>query len=210
MTKQYDAIALFGYSFGPDWKLPQHLVERLQIAAKYYVEGRTPRIVVMGLRSFYWDWAGKIPPVTEYELMSDVLHEAGVPQEDVMQETKSQDTPSNLYYLKTDILAPNNIKSVLLMCGSHHEARCRLFAEKILGDDVDWDIETTHSPGSDKPEIVANEKKTLKEYGDWLKPMKPGDHQWLDGKFFEDPFYLKKRERAEKNGSLQQTIDRAK
>lgn len=173
---KYDAICVLGYTFDETWKLPEHLKKRLVLVADYYKNQIAPLVITTGNHSIHWDWDGIAPPHMESELMRDELIRHGVPEDHIAMETYSKDTPGNIYFLKTKILIPKGIKSILLMCATHHEERVKFLCQKILGNDIDYTIEATYSPGSDNEELVKHEKAILDMQNSWMNNMTDGDH----------------------------------
>lgn len=207
--KKYDAIVVIGYSFDENWELPNHLIDRLKLAAEYYRESVANKIVTTGYHSIHWDWENIDVPVKECDLMRDVLIENGVPDGDVLREAKSKDTPGNIYYLKQDILLPHKFNSVLIMCAAHHLERVKFLVGKILGASYIVDFESTDSPGTNSQSFISHEDRVMSEQREWLKDMPDGDHTWLRGKFYSDEYYSRQIDSQRRKQDMHATINMA-
>lgn len=207
--KKYDAIVVLGYSFDENWKLPDHLVKRLSLASDHYHKGVANKIIVTGYHSIHWDWENIDVPVRECDLMKTILMDDGVPGADIIQETKSKDTPGNIYYLKKDTLIPLEYKSILLMCATHHLKRVKFLVDKILGSEYEVDFESTVSPGTNNIDFIKHENRILAEQQEWLKDMTDGDHDWLKGKFYSDEYYLEQVDSERRARDMHATINLA-
>jgi len=207
--KKYDAIVAIGYSFDENWKLPDHLIDRLKLAAEHYRENVANKIITTGYHSIHWDWENIDVPVKECDLMRDTLIENGVPVGDVLRENKSRDTPGNIYYLKQNILLPHEFNSVLIMCATHHLKRIEFLVGKILGPSYMVDFESTDSPGTNSKSFMRHEDRVLSEQQEWLKDMPDGDHAWLRGRFYSDEYYSRQANSLRRKQDMHATINMA-
>lgn len=184
--KKYDLIIVLASQPDPaTWKFPKQMYECLNKAAELMTKNAAPYVITSGKESTSITNRGLHQPFRECDVMADYLHEKGVPAEKLLKEGDSQDTISNLYYLKTEFLIPRGMKRLLFVVADFRIPRLRFLCERILGGEYTFVFE----PIASEVGATYNEPFTFKIQSEFLAPMKPGDHEWLTGKFFTDPVY---------------------
>lgn len=188
MSQIYDtAIVLGSRPLGPsDWGLPQHVYASLDRAANLYAEGKVRFITLSGKWTINFDILNIEQPFKECDAMADYLLMKNVPVKVILKEAESIDTISNLYYLKRQILIPNNFKKLLFIAGNTRLNRIEYLSKKILGPEYECSFEGVAILPS---ETSNNEAFTFKVQSEFLETMKDGDDSWLDDKFYDAPFY---------------------
>lgn len=182
----YDLIIVLGSQ--PDlktWKIPDQVYVCLERSKELLEDNQAPFIVTSGKWSTSVDTLGLEQPFRECDVLADFLVEAGVDPSRILRENKSQDTISNLYYLKTELLIPRNMKHLLFVVADFRIARLKFLTEKILGPDYEVAFEPIESESG----VSYNEPVTSKLQKEFLEPMRQGDHEWLADKFYNAPMY---------------------
>lgn len=194
MNKTYDAVVVLASQpkDPSNWKFPSHVYKSLDRAAELLLEKAAPYIVVSGKWAIRFDIINITQPFKECDTMADYLITKGVKPELILKEADSQDTISNLYYMKKQIFKPKSMKKLLFIAAEFRLNRIKFLCDRILGPDYDVDLEGVEALPE---EIYPHEAHTLQVQSEFLAPMKNGDDAWLDDKFFTDPYYenLKKR-----------------
>ncbi|MDQ3065076.1 MAG: YdcF family protein [bacterium] len=183
---KYDAVIVVGSQ--PDlvtWKLPEQVYQCLDRAQEILVSGKASYIITSGKWSIVLDNIGLKQPFRECDVMTDYLIMRGVPVSKILKETKSKDSISNLYYLKTEILIPKSFKNILFITADFRIPRLEFLCQRILGNEYSVDFETVTAI----PSSSYNEPNTFRVQKDFLEPMQDGDHTWLADKFYTAPMY---------------------
>ena len=194
MKKKYKYDAIIVLASYPDiktWKFPQQVYNCLDKAKQLLEEGAAPVIALSGDRGVMFDNRGIVQPFRECDKMAEYLLEHGVPKSKILREGKSRDTISNLYYLKKQILIPRDMKNIHFVVASFRIPRIKFLCERILGNEY----HVTFEPIPAKKDSHYNEEHTWKVHELFLESMRPGDHQWLDGKFYTAWMYQYWKER---------------
>ena len=182
----FDAIVMLGTQPDPKtWDFPEQIYDCLNKSAELISNGEAPFVVVSGKWSIALENRGIQQPFRECDKLADILYELGVDDTKILKESESMDTPSNLYYLKTKVLIPRNMKQILFVVAEFRVARLKFLCKRILGPDYVVGFDTIACD----PGPTYNETNTLKVQEEFLKPMKDGEHSYLADKFFSDPMY---------------------
>ena len=182
----FDAIVMLGTQPDPKtWDFPEQIYDCLKKCERLIARGEAPCVIVSGKWSISLENRGLKQPFTECDSLADILHDLGVDDSKILRESESMDTPSNLYYLKTKIFIPRNMKRILFVVADFRVARLKFLCKRILGPDYFVDFDTIQCD----PGPTYNESNTWKAQEEFLKPMKDGEHTYLADKFFTAPIY---------------------
>lgn len=204
----YDAVVILGSRpHNPEtWEFPSHIYKSLDRAAELCNAGLARHIVTSGKWTINFDALNIEQPFTEAQAMADYL-KAKVPDQSILQESESKDTISNLYFLKRQIFEPYQLHDLHFVAAEGRLHRIKFLCRRILGPDYRCTFEGVgHGPG----EVSRNEARTLRIQREFLAPMQDGEDKWLDGKFFDDPFYAKVRARVIRRAQLEPFLRYAK
>jgi uncharacterized SAM-binding protein YcdF (DUF218 family) len=193
--KTYDLIAVLGSQ--PDltrWEFPDQVYRCLERAKKLLDEEASVYIATSGKWSTSIDTLGLKQPFRECDALADALINMGVSESIILKEGHSQDTISNLYYLKTGLLIPRKMNKLLFVVADFRIPRLKFLCERILGSDYEVEFDAIKS----EPSLSYDEPHTFKVQKEFLEPMKTGDHEWLRGKFYTAPMYLRMAEKDRK------------
>ena len=197
--KHYDTIILLGTE--PDnttWKFPKQIYQCLDRTITLLNEGQAPFVITSGKWSISLDNRGIKQPFRECDALADYLLVKGVSKDKILLEGDSQDTISNLYYVKKQILIPKDMRHLLFVVADFRIPRLKFLCERILGSGYRFDFDPI--PSEMGPSY--NEPLTFQIQKDFLSPMKDGDHSWLEGKFYTAYMYeywrLRSKERNHK------------
>jgi len=192
----HDIIVVLGYGFVDNWKLPEHVYQRLQKAVELYRNGLAERVVVCGKWSLNWDKEGVIPPLTEAEAMKRELVDLGIKPTDILKEEESKDTIGNAYFLKTTIMKKYAYTHALVLCADYAKDRVAFIFGKIFEPTFDMEIVPTPTPYANDIEVLKAQKDFLTIQQQFLSGMQPGDDGFLASRLYDDPYY--RRPRSEK------------
>ena len=192
----YDSIVILGSRpLNPKtWELPSHVYASLDRAAELYNAQATGFITVSGEWTINFDVLNIKQPFKECDAMAEYLQALDIPDEAILREAVSKDTISNLYYLKRQIFEPKAAKNLLFIAAEPRLERIKFLCKRILGPDY---FIACEGVGLFPDEAYSNEAFTLKTQSEFLEPMRDSDDSWLDGKFYDDPFYEAVRIRVE-------------
>ncbi|MDQ2973419.1 MAG: YdcF family protein [bacterium] len=192
---RYDTAVILGYRplNGETWQPPTHITNSLDRSVELFNEGSIQSITVSGNRTINFDVLNIAQPFKECDKMAKYLLTNCIPDDAIQRESESKDTISNIYYLKRQILMPRELRNLLFIAAESRLERIKFLCERILGSEYRLDFE----PVEYKPEEVSqNEQLTFAEQSDFLAPMKDGDDAWLEGKFYDDPYYVAVKNRV--------------
>ncbi len=124
------------HGFVPHPQLNPCLVARVDHAVSLYKGGYAPKILMSGGTDANTN-------VNEAETMKKIAIDAGVPEADILMETKSTSTYENFLFSQT-ILNSANLHSVIIVTDPYHNARAALVASKLHYDySLSPDVEST-------------------------------------------------------------------
>lgn len=183
---RYDAIIVLGSLPDPEtWKFPQQIYQCLDKAKELLDDNQAPYIITSGKWSVSFDNRHIQQPFLECDALADYLLQKGVPANKILREGESKDTISNLYYMKTQYFIPRRAHSLLFVVASFRIPRLTFLCERILGAGYNVDFVSIAA----EPSGSYNEPNTFKVQEEFLRPMKNGDHAWLQDKFYSAPIY---------------------
>lgn len=174
----YDVILVLGRGISIDGDLPNSAKATVQKSSLLFNEGLASHIIFSGKWSRHYDYT---PPLTEASAMRAFAIELGIPSESIYLEEESLDTISNLYFVKTKYLLPNNWKKILYIGVSPQEKRAPFLASYILGSDYVFDMRIADFsfPPEKHASLVEQEEKKLATLREFVAThaVQPGDHE---------------------------------
>lgn len=177
---QYDAILVLGRGVNAEGAIPKSALACIKKARDLINQSAAPVVIMSGRWSRHLDF---VPPVTEAAAMKRAAIEMGVPAEAVLVEDSSLDTISNIYFVKTKYLVPNNWRNVLMIVVSEHGNRVQFLAQNILGPEYHIDIQVPDFtfPPEKHAEQVESEEKKLQLLEAFFRDnhLKSGDHEQI-------------------------------
>lgn len=186
MTIKYDAIIVLGSQPDPvTWQFPKQIYTSLDSTIELFNRGVAPVVITSGDHTINFDFDGIDQPSPECDMLAEYLRANGFDSKDILTERHSKDSISNLYYLKKEILLPNNMTNVLFVVASFRIPRLQFLCAKILGPQFMVSFE----PVLAEQGSTYDEESTIRRQREFLAPMKDGDSEWLADKFYSDPFY---------------------
>lgn len=127
---KYDAIIVLGGGINGDGYLPSIVKKRVSTAVDLYKKGRAPRLMMSGK----WSVNSKITyPCTEAEAMKEYAVLCGARRDNVLVETKSQDTLGNAYWSKITFLKPAKWHKFMVVTSDFHVKRAKYIFSKVFG-----------------------------------------------------------------------------
>lgn len=182
----YDVAIVLGTGIKQDGTLPDSCLSNLKTAIKLYKDKTVSKLIFSGR----WAWNCKFtPPFTEAQAMKQIAIARNVPEVDIYIEDKSSTTVSNLCNIKENILIPNNLKNVILVCISDIiKDRNEYNLKMVLGPDYNYQIimsDSVYSPEKYN-ELKIIEADKLIDCKNFYIDITPGDHQTILQKSEED------------------------
>ena len=175
---KYDAVIVIGRGISQEGFLPDTSRACVEKSVDLYKAGITSNIIFSGKWSRHYTY---IPPKTEAKAMSNLAIQFGLPEKAIILEEESLDTISNFYLIKTKILIPNNLKTVLLLKLNKNAGRAPFLMKKILGPEylceslsIDFDFPTERLK-----ELELSEAEKLERLKVFLKDIPEGDHETI-------------------------------
>lgn len=201
----YDSVVILGYRpTHPDtWRFPNHIYDSLDRAVELYKQGNTRSITLSGKWTINFDILHIRQPFRECDAMADYLLQHDVPEKILYREGDSQDSISNFYYLKRLVFMPRRLRRLHFIAAEARLPRIAFLATRILGADY---VVSFEGVAYDPAEVSPNESRTLCKQATFLEPMLPGDDSWLEGRFYDDPFYQAVKARVRERAHLEPFI----
>lgn len=174
--KKFEAIILLGRGVYMDESIPESAMCAVKDAVDFYNQKVTEHIIFSGKWSYKIDFT---PPLTEAQAMANYAIKLGLPEEAITIEDESNTTVSNCYYIKKNILEPNNWKNVLLIGIKPQHIRAFFNLEYVLGHDYKCEvIPANYSFPPEKHKILEKiEIEKMIGAKKLFEPFKPGDHE---------------------------------
>lgn len=199
VSNMADAIIVLARGIDQNGVLQKDTVPRVEKAAKLYAKKVAPLIVMSGSWSFH---LATPPARTEATAMKEHAEHLGVPAEAVLEETSSQDTIGNAYFVKKLFCEKNNWKDLVVVTSEDHLERTRYVFDKIFGAEYILTYEVGDNVLS-KQEYQAqleHEKHSLVIIKKWLDPVVPGDDAAvLELMQTKHPAYISKNDQPANN-----------
>ncbi|HEX8923205.1 MAG TPA: YdcF family protein [Patescibacteria group bacterium] len=185
-SETFDAAIVTGTGIKEDGSLPASAQKNIEKAIELYQSGIIPRIIFSGK----WAWTLTYnPPMTESEAMKRIAITRGIPESDIITETESVTTVSNMCNVKKNILIPLGYRNLLFIVP--HEVltpRYRYNAQKVMG--PSYRIEIISSDLEYPPETLAklesSEPGKLEDAKKFYEGLTEGDHEIIYKKAMED------------------------
>ncbi len=186
-------IVVLGGGIDITGELPLFVFQRLEKALELHKNYPDAKIVLSGKYSL--QYGPHKPPCTEAHKMAEYLIEHGVLRSDVLLEEESQDTISNAYFLKKNIFMPRNETKAIIITSHFHLKRVEFVFRKVFGKSYHLQFVATLDilPANQMEPILSRQRDMLEHSKEFLEEMADGDDGFLQGKFFNAPFYLTKR-----------------
>ena len=177
---EYDAVLVLGRGIYKDRLIPDSAKSTVEKAIELYWAGQAKRIIFSGKWSYKLDY---VPPTTEANAMAEYALTLRLPEEAIILEENSYTTVTNAYFIKKNILIPNNWKTVILVSVHPMDKRAHMVLETVFGPEYVCDVVACNF--SFPPDVLkdkeAKEKEKI-EYTKWLydsNGFQPGDHETI-------------------------------
>ncbi|MEK7202582.1 MAG: YdcF family protein [Patescibacteria group bacterium] len=177
---KYDAILVLGRGVYKDGSTSESAKSTVEKAVELFNDGLSDRIIFSGKWTYTLDYT---PPTTEARAMANYAQSLGLPENATLLEEDSYTTVTNAYFIKKDLLIPNNWKRVVLVSIYPMSQRAHWTLGLIFGPEYTCDLINTDFtfPPETIKEKEAKEKEKL-EYGKkfcQLHDLIPGDHETI-------------------------------
>lgn len=155
---KYDVIVVLAGGITNQETLPESVKKRILLAKKFYDQKASPRILMSGKWSKYWDY---IPPQhTEAMLMRQYAVSLGLPKSSILIEEHSQNTFENAFYVSKLFLEPRLWKKVLVVTSDFHINRAQYIFKQVLKNTCALDFVGSHGNES----CLRKLQLTVKEF----------------------------------------------
>lgn len=172
----YDAILVLGRGIDQEGNIPDSAKDTVNKAVDLYKKGVSERIIFSGKWSYKYQ--GEYS-TTEAEAMAEYARELGLPEDAILIENESDDTVTNVYFIKTKFLIPNNWRKVLLVTIEVIETRAFMILKKVLGPDYRCDVVVVDYklPEDIREDVIRTESKKVEWTRKSSKKFKDRDHE---------------------------------
>lgn len=188
MTYKFDTITVLGSMPDPaTWEFPDHVYDSLDKAADLLQQTAAPSITLSGKWALSLERQGLVQPFNEADKMAEYLRaNHGVATSSMYVENNSKDTIANLYELKQRIYEPLEMRRILMIVADYRLPRLFYLTHQILGDKYDVILQGVPTT---KSGLADSEARAFARQYKFLHDMTPGEDHWLDGRFYDDPYY---------------------
>lgn len=179
LKDRHDAIVVLGGMVDEDGTLAPWVAARVERALEAYEAGVAPRVVFTGRSGLY---GPAQPPITEAAAMAAYAQQLGLPSEAVLLEEHARDTLGNAYFVRRDILQPNDWRSIRVVTNDFHLSRSAWVFRKVLGPRYDFSFTSAPSGFSTDELIVraVDECRVSIFLNEWLATVEDGDDISVD------------------------------
>ena len=169
-----DVIIVLGRGIEDDGSLPPDPKARVRKAAELYKDGVAPFVIMSGAWTYHFDIN---PTGSESKAMKEYAMELGIPEQAIIEESKSMDTIGNVYFTKKDIVEQKGFKDIVVVASEDHMPRVKYLFEKIYGKayNLKFAISERVIDDASYEREMAHESNSMAITHQWLDPLKPGD-----------------------------------
>lgn len=169
-----DVIIVLGRGIEDDGSLPLDPKSRVRKAAELYSDHVAPIIVMSGAWTYHFDIN---PTRSESKAMKEYAVELGIPEQAIIEESKSMDTIGNVYFTKKDIIEQKGFKNIVVIASEDHMPRVKYLFEKIYGEayNLKFTISERVIDDASYEKELAHESNSMAITRQWLDSLKPGD-----------------------------------
>jgi len=169
-----EVIIVLGRGIEDDGSLPPDPKARVRKAAELYRDGIAPLIIMSGAWTYHF---AINPNRSEATAMKEYAVELGIPEQAIIEESKSMDTIGNVYFTKTDIIEPKGLSDIVVVASEDHMPRVKYLFEKIYGEAyaLEFVISDRVIDDASYEKEMAHESNSMAITHQWLDSLKPGD-----------------------------------
>lgn len=157
-----------------DGELAPWVVARVERALEVFEAGVAARVIFTGRTGVY---GPAQPAVTEAAAMAAYAKQCGLPAEAVLLEEHARDTLGNAYFVRRDLLQPNDWRSIRVVTNDFHLSRAAWVFRKVLGPRYDFSF-TSAPSGFSPDELIVRALDECRVYvflNEWLATVEDGD-----------------------------------
>ena len=173
-SDRHDAIVVLGGTVLDDGKLAPWVAARVERALEAFDSGVAARVIFTGRTGVY---GPAQPAVTEAAAMAAYAKQRGLPAEVVLLEEHARDTLGNAYFVRRDLLQPNEWRSIRVVTNDFHLSRAAWVFRKVLGPRYDFSF-TSAPSGFSTDELIVRALDECRVYvflNEWLATVEDGD-----------------------------------
>lgn len=169
-----DVIIVLGRGIEDDGSLPPDPKARVRKAVELYADNVAPVIVMSGAWTYHFDIN---PTRSESKAMKEYAVELGVPEQAIIEESKSMDTIGNVYFTKKDIVEKKGFKNIVVVASEDHMPRVEYLFEKIYGEayTLKFVISERVIDDASYEKELAHESNSMAITHRWLDSLSSGD-----------------------------------
>ncbi len=169
-----DVIIVLGRGIKPDGTLPPDPIARIKKAKELYDMGMSSKLIMSGGYSHKIENA---PNISEAAAMKQYAVLLGVPQESIIEESKSTHTLSNAYFTKKLLCEPNQWQNIIVVASDEHLERAEYTFKKVYGSLYTLQFIASDRVISDEEYALElkHERASMKLTVEWLDGIKDGD-----------------------------------
>lgn len=173
-SDRHDAIVVLGGTVLDDGELAPWVAARVERALEAFDSGVAARVIFTGRTGVY---GPAQPAVTEAAAMAAYAKQRGLPAEVVLLEEHARDTLGNAYFVRRDLLQPNEWRSIRVVTNDFHLSRAAWVFRKVLGPRYDFSF-TSAPSGFSTDELIVRALDECRVYvflNEWLATVEDGD-----------------------------------
>ncbi len=181
---EYDSIIVLSHHLNQDGTLSGESRERVERGVLLFNEGRARTILMSG------GYATKGVNVSHANAMRNEAIRINVFPERIRTEEKSLDTAGQAIYTKTDVVAPESWRRLIVVSHDYHIRRVGEIFDFIYGNGFEIDYDAVHSDKLNRASVKEQEAHALALFQNMIRGIERGEHaKVLERLLKEHPSY---------------------
>ena len=163
-------IIILGGGLTQNYKLPEWVKKRCDIGIQIYKDDPKNFLFITASGGSYHYRPKIIGNFVEFEscIISKYLIDKGIPSDKIYRESSSYDTIGNMYFIKTTLTDPLDLKNLIIITSDFHIQRSKILANFIFNLDAEYNIQYIEIKSDVDDEIYSNrikkEENSIKKF----------------------------------------------
>ncbi len=161
-----------------DGTLGEETKKRTDRSIDLYLEGATRSLTMSGLRD------NKEPesPTSHAEAMKRYAHSCGVSEEAIFKEEHSLDTTGQAFFIKRDIIIPNEFQRLAVISSDYHMERVKAEFDFMFGGN--YSIDYFSIDGFSTDQLLEDERRKIEYFNLFFKGINQADDSAIAERLF--------------------------